>query len=172
MSKTEVDLAVTELNRAVGLNLYEGFDIAWIAVIKIANLLPGSTEHGRLIEVMSRLPDDTVRSILHHEAINTLFDLEPPLETILTSPHERLNPQRTAQELETIRRCRESDPKLALRNLAELLKRIRNRRAHGFKTPDGPRDTEILSAALTLLRLIGLSAAELLGRGRKKSITI
>jgi hypothetical protein len=100
---------------------------------------------------------------LRREEVDNLLDLEPPLETLLSARHERLNAARTAEELELIRRHREDDPKLALYKLTEVLKRVRNRRAHGFKTPEGPRDNEILGSALGLVRLIGLSAAEALG---------
>jgi hypothetical protein len=156
----EVDAAIKDINGTFGLRPYEAFDVAWIAVIKMANMLPGSTEHHRLVELGNRLSDDAIRHILQSEELDTLLNLKPPLETILSFPHERLDAERTARELEQVRVYRNSQPKLALRNLVDVLKRIRNRRTHGFKTPDGPRDKEILSAAVWLVRIIGLSAAE------------
>jgi hypothetical protein len=159
----ELDAAIKEINRTFGLPSYEAFDFAWIAVIKIANMLPGSKEHVRLLELGERLSDDAIRYILHREEVDTLLELKPPLETILSFSHERLDAERTRRELEQVRLCRDSNPRVALRNLVEVLKRIRNRRAHGFKTPEGPRDDEILGAAVWLVRLLGLSAAEALG---------
>jgi hypothetical protein len=163
MSQAELNSAIADLNRTFGMPAYEGFDVAWIAVIKIANLLPGSSEHARLLELLNRLPEESIRFILQQQKVDTLLNLEPPLETILSSRREPLNATRTAEELDVVRRDRESNPKLALHKLADVLKRIRNRRAHGFKTPKGPRDNEILGSGLWILRLIGLSAAEVLG---------
>jgi hypothetical protein len=48
---------------------------------------------------------------------------------------------------------RNENPKEAMKNLAEVLKDFRNRRSHGFEIPSGPRDTEILGAALEILRM-------------------
>jgi len=167
MTNVDLDSAIEELNRTSELSVYEAFDVAWIAVIKIANLLPGANEHARVKELLNRMPEDSVRHVLQRQEVNTLLELEPPLETILSSPHERLNAERTAIELETVNLHREDDPKLALLSVAEVLKRVRNRRAHGFKTPDGPRDSQILGSALGILRLIGLSAAEALSAERR-----
>jgi len=169
MTSVELDSAIEELNRASELPAYEGFDVAWIAVIKMANLLPGSTEHARLLELLNRLPEESVRHILRQQEVDTRLNLQPPLETVLSAKYERRDAGRTAEELDMVRRHREDDPKLALRTLADVLKRIRNRRAHGFKTPEGPRDAEILGSTLGLLRLVGQSAAEVLDaetRGR------
>ena len=151
MVNAELDAAIADLNRTFGLPVYEAFDVAWISVIKIANLLPGSSEHARLQELLNRLPEESIRYVLQEEQVDTLLNLEPPLESILSSRHERLNAERTAEELAIVRRERENNPKLALHKLADVLKRIRNRRAHGFKTPEGARDNEILGSALWIL---------------------
>jgi hypothetical protein len=155
-----LDSATSELDRTLNLNAYEGFEVAWVAVIKIANLLPGDSEHKRLIELLNLLPDKTIRSIFKSEDVDALLELKPPLETILNSPHERLNEKRTKRELNQVRQLRNTKPKTALKNLAEILKRVRNRRAHGFKTSKGPRDTEILQPSFRLVRSVGYAAAE------------
>jgi hypothetical protein len=165
MMNAELESAIGELNRTFGLPVYEAFDVAWIAVLKIANLLPGREEDDRLLELLGRIPQDTVRHVLNRQEVDTLLNLQPPLETILSSRHERLNAERTGLELAMVRIHRNDDPKTAMGNLARVLKRIRNRRAHGFKTPEAPRDNEILGSALWILRLIGLSAAEALAGG-------
>jgi len=41
-----------------------------------------------------------------------------------------------------------------------VLKRVRNRRAHGFKTPDGPRDRDILEASADILQSLGETAVD------------
>ncbi len=163
MTSPELDSAIEELNRTFSLPVYEAFDVAWVAVIKIANLLPGDSEHRRLVRLLDKLPEDSIRSVLQKNEVDTLLNLEPPLETIISSQHERLDAERTARELEDVKLYRTEDPRVALRSLAEILKRIRNRRAHGFKTPDGPRDAEILGSGLWVLRFIGYAAAEAMG---------
>jgi hypothetical protein len=44
--------------------------------------------------------------------------------------------------------------------LGEILKRVRNRRAHGFKSRHGPRDSEILRASRWLLWVMCQGALE------------
>ena len=114
MASAELDSAIAELNRTVGLPVYEAFDVAWVAVLKIANLLPGAEERDRLRALLDRIPDDSIRSILHSQEVDTLLNLDPPLETILSYRHERLQANKTAQELELVRLHRDDDPKLAV----------------------------------------------------------
>jgi len=160
---TQREAARAELRRSYDLSPYEAVDVAWVAVIKLANLLPGASEHKRLLALLDRLPPERIQSILSREAVDTLLNLNPPLESVLNMPHERLDVERTAQELAFVREHRVDDPKLALLKLAKVLKRVRNRRAHGFKTPYGPRDQEILSAAAPLLQAVGEAAADVVG---------
>jgi hypothetical protein len=154
-SKTQLGTALADLKRSYSLSDYEAVDVAWVAVIKLANLMPDKSEHARLSALLEQLPENRVRSILEQPAIDTLLNLEPPLESILSMPHEKLNAERTAKELALVRDKRITEPKEALLNLVKVLKRIRNRRAHGFKTPSGLRDQQILGAAVKLLRAVG-----------------
>jgi len=108
-----------------------------------------------MLALLEQLPVDFVHRLLHRPSVDALLNLNPPLESLLSAKHERLNAQRTADELATVRERRGNDPKAALRALADVLKRVRNRRAHGFKTPDGPRDAEILQATADILQEIG-----------------
>ena len=163
MDEDRLQAGVEDLNRTFTLPPYEGFEVAWVALIKLANLLEGSSEHKRLEALLDRLSEDVVQSLLAGPAVDELLSLDPPLETILADPHERLDAERTAQELGAARTLRRSDPKEALRNLTYVLKRFRNRRAHGFKTPSGPRDREILAAGVRIARDVGAAAAEALG---------
>ena len=162
-AKAQMETARAELKRSYGLSDYEAVDVAWVAVIKIANLLTGKSEHSRLIALLERLPEDRIRTLLAHKAIDSLLSLDPPLETVLSMPHERLDAERTTKELSALRENRERNPKVALLNLAEILKRIRNRRAHGFKTPYGLRDQQILGAAAPILRAVGEVSVETVG---------
>lgn len=162
-SPTQIKIARFELARSYGLSDYEAVDVAWVAIVKAANILPEPNEHKRLVALLDRANVDAVRNVLFEGGVNALLSLQPPLETVLTNPHERLNAKRTASELEAVRELRESDPKSALLALVAVMKRIRNRRAHGFKTPYGPRDQEILRAAAPVLRALGEVAINAVG---------
>lgn len=151
-----------ELARSRGLSAYEAVDVAWVAVVKTANLLPGNSEHDRMLALLDRLPENCIRPVLQRQAVDTLLNLNPPLESLLTANYERLNAPRTAEELAIVRAKRASDPKEALCKLADVLKRVRNRRAHGFKTPKGPRDKEILEASADILQTLGEAAVDAL----------
>lgn len=152
-----------ELARSHGLPAYEAVDVAWVAVVKAANLLPGNSEHDRMLALLNGLPQTPLTAILQSEPVNVLIHLNPPLESLMTARYERLDQDRTARELAFVRAKRDNEPREALRNLANVLKRVRNRRAHGFKSPDGPRDTEILAATTEILQEIGDLAVEVLG---------
>ena len=89
-----------------------------------------------------------------------MLNLQPPLETVLADDGKRLYQLPAAQELDRIRKRRTSDPKAGLAALFEILQRIRDKREHGFKTPEGPRDDQILKAAASVLdHLIGVAVA-------------
>jgi hypothetical protein len=155
----QLEAVRAELARSSDLPAYEALDVVWVAVIKVANLLSGDSEHRRLIALLNRLPEDSIRPVLQQKGVDVLLNLDPPLESVLTSPpHERLAADRTVRELAVVREKRGKEPREALRNLTEVLKRVRNRRAHGFKTPDDPRDLEILRASADILRNIGETA--------------
>jgi len=158
----QLESAFSDLKRAVSLKPYEAVDVAWVAIIKMANLLPGKSEHLRLKQLLEKLPDDQIKILLKSPAVEELLNLDPPLESLMYHKHERLNFDRTRDELEVVKAEREENPKLALEKLAYVLKRIRNRRAHGFKTPEGPRDQQILSATTQILQELGKIAVEVL----------
>jgi len=156
----QLESALSDLERAKSLNPYEAVDVAWVAVIKIANLLPGDSEHHRLKQLLEKLPDNQIKILLKNHAVEELLNLDPPLESLVYHKYERINFERTKNELEIVKLERERNPKVALEKLAHVLKRIRNRRAHGFKTPDGPRDQQILSATVQILQELGQIAVE------------
>ena|SRR5271157_5284975 len=112
MANQELESAIEELNRSHSLPVYEAFDVAWLAVLKIANLLPGVTEGARIAELLNQLSEDSARHLLRSKEVDTLVNLDPPLESVLSSPHERLNREVTRQELESVRLHRDDDPKL------------------------------------------------------------
>jgi hypothetical protein len=107
---------------------------------------------------------DAAAHVLQEPSVEALIEIQPPLESIASNQHERLDEERAQHLVETVRANQDSDPKSAIIALAEVLKRIRNRRAHGFKTPDGPRDEEILGNAAEIIRAMVLHAAKALIR--------
>ena len=157
--KERIDNALVDLARTIELPPYEGVDVAWVSLIKVANIFPGSSEHRRLEYLLELVSTEALIVVLDSESVDKLLTLDPPLESVLATPHERLDPRRTAEALQVIRDQRKVDPKAAAFSLAYVLKRIRNRRAHGFKTPSGPRDNEILLASVQILRDLCNAAA-------------
>lgn len=155
---SQIKIARDESARSYELSDYEAVDVAWVVMVKAANTSPEPNEHMRLVAVLDQVNATVVREILLHPGVDALLNLQPPIETILTSPHERLDAKRTEREMSEIRQSRESDPKGALRALAEIMRRIRNRRAHGFKMPYAPRDQEILGAAAPVMRAMAMAA--------------
>lgn len=142
---------------------YDAIDAAWLALLKAVNLCPGDDEHKRTAALLQQLPADRITSVLLSAGVETLLDLDPPLESILTSPHEEIDGHRTARQLDVVRRERESSPHGALTKLVSVLRRVRNRRMHGFKAPDGrPRDDVILTAATDILQQLDEVALETL----------
>jgi hypothetical protein len=132
-------------------NPYEAVDVLWVALMKSANTMAGGNEHRRMLALVGAMPEEAIRRVLQLPAVDDLLDLNPPLETVLVDRYERLASEATQQAIQIIRSKRQDDPKGALVALAEILKRIRNKRAHGFKTMKGPRDQVILGAAKSIL---------------------
>jgi hypothetical protein len=152
--ESQIKASDQDLERSRALSEYEAVDVVWVAIIRIANLEDGQSEHKRLLVLLDLLPAAAASDVVTSQGTEVLLNLDPPLEPIRSFVHERLDVQRTANELAAVRALRATDPKGALARLAETLKRIRNRRAHGFKTPDGPRDQVILGATADILRRV------------------
>lgn len=152
--EAQVEAARSDLERSSSLPDYEAVDVVWVAIIRVANLDEAPSEHKRFLALLDRLPDAEIAELLAAPSVDILLNLKPPLESIRSFVHERLDVERTRKELGAVREMRASEPKTALASLAETLKRIRNRRAHGFKTPDGPRDEIILEATTDILRKV------------------
>lgn len=159
-SLSQVKVARAELARSYKLSDYDAVDVAWVAMVKAANTRHEPNQHRRIVAILDQVNATVVREILLHPGVDALLNLQPPLETIFTSQHERLDAERTEKEISEIRQSRESDPKSALHALAEIMKRIRNRRAHGFKTPYASRDQEILCAAAPVMRAMAMATID------------
>lgn len=140
-----------EVASTEGLSDYAAVGNLWTALIKIANKMAGKDEKTRIRALIDRIPRDSMRELLHRSSVDTLLNLDPPLETLMVSPHERLATRRAAREIRIVKSTRESDPRSAMISLVSILKRIRNKRVHGFKARGVSRDREILGAARPLI---------------------
>jgi len=140
---------------------YRAINGLWLCLVKCANLLPtAGEEHEQIASLLRRLSKQQASSVLSSKGVDELLALDPPLETVLSDPRERLESLKTAREVARLRRRRDTDPKAALLALFELLQRIRDKREHAFKSPVDQRAMKILDAAVSILR--GL--CELVGR--------
>ena len=141
-----------EIREAKELQPYRAVNGLWICLVKLANLLPRvGEEHEQIASLLRTLSREDSASIMTSEGIDDLLNLDPPLETVLAFPGERLSATKARKELERIRARRTNDPKAALGALLEVVQRIRDKREHGFKTPEGPRDNQILTATALIL---------------------
>lgn len=168
MRTTIADIA-GEAERSKALSDYEAVDVLWVCVVKLANLCKGKNEHERVLSLVDTLQTEEIRDWMNSAAVDALLQLDPPLETVLANPYERLAAEDTAAALETVRRLRKKDPRGALHSFGDILKRIRNKRAHGFKSAKGPRDQQILHAARTFLAVFcaaGIRAMDRLKTGQ------
>jgi hypothetical protein len=140
-----------ELERAETLSDYEAVDVLWVTLLKAANTFHESSEHRRVERLVEDLPGADLAAVLVLPAVDVLLDLDPPLETVLSDQQERLHAEATLEAIHRLRTLRRTEPREAAKALGEILKRIRNKRAHGFKDRTDPRDAEILSAARQVL---------------------
>ncbi len=163
--KARITSALTDIKAAVHLSDYEAVDVLWVTLLKMANIMPGSSEYKRMTNLIQAIPEVKIKALLLRPPVQQLLDLDPPLETVLSDPQERLDPEAAASAVRTINACRETNPRKSILALGEILKRIRNKRAHGFKTREGPRDAEILGAARVILDDLCRASAEALSGG-------
>jgi hypothetical protein len=149
-----LDDVQADIQAAASESDYTAVNTLWLALLKLANLEQGRTELVRMTTLVNRIPKDALCGILADEAVASLLNLHPPLETVLSYPREELRTKEVTEALAVIRSQRTSNLRAAMASLGSVLKSIRNKREHGFKTRMGPRDSVILSAARRLLELI------------------
>lgn len=151
MKHKETQDFAEDVKAAASLSDYEAVDVLWVAMVKAANRLPGKNEHQRMLALVDSLTITEIRACLKLSGVETLIHLDPPLETILADVNERLESEKTSESFNKAGNLRYSNPKAAFIELGEVLKRIRNKRAHGFKSRGLRRDSEILGAAKQIL---------------------
>ncbi len=164
MKKSEIDKIFNELNSTFHMNPYDAFERCWILLVKISNTISSKpNEHKRMLDLLKILDEKEIKSILTNAGVRELMNLNPPLEHILYNKHEHLDKSKVINSFSIIKNHNEENMKEAIVALSEILKKIRNKRAHGFKAPNGPRDNQILSASTKIVRhMVGLIAENLL----------
>jgi hypothetical protein len=155
MDKTEI---IADIQKTKTLSDSEAVEALWNALVKTANVTDRTNELPGVLRLIDRIPDDDIRHIMNHKAVGTLIFLDPPLEAFLAGQEQRHEPEIIEKAIGEVRSFRQSDPREAVKKLAEVLKGIRDKRGEGFKTPAGPRDSEILSSARSLLSALCNSA--------------
>jgi hypothetical protein len=155
---TTVDDVQSDIKASATESDYAAVNTLWLALLKLANTQPGSNEKARMVALFQQMPIDEVKAIINMPAVDTLLDLDPPLETLLASPYEQKDPEGAQRAINQVRENRANNPTAALLGIGWLLKRIRNKREHAFKTRDGPRDSIILGAGRSILDALCHSA--------------
>jgi len=162
INKQSLDAVIRDLNNTFYLSPYDGFQVAWDAIIKMANLIPKDKEPDRMVTLLKIIPEEKVKALLSDSAVDEILNIRPLLATLLSNQHKRINDDNTSHELAEFIRLRTIDPGAALIILTAVLKRIRDHRVHGFETKEGSRDEVIFRSSLRLLYKLGGFAAECL----------
>ncbi len=156
MENTEKEQILSEIVSTQSLPDYEAVDVLWGILTKTANLVDGADERQGMLSLFERIPEEDVKRLLKDASVDSLVFMDPPLETVLAGPGEKPDENSTMRVIGKLRSSRDSDPGDALINLREVLKRIRDKRDHGFKA--GAPDKEILSSARKALYLLCIIA--------------
>jgi hypothetical protein len=139
---------------------YTAVNTLWLALLKLANLEDGKSESDRMDALVRRIPEKAIQDIVNAPAVDAILNLDPLLETVVSHPREKLETIKVRAALKMVHAQRTTAPREALMKLGVVLKAIRNKREHGFKTRAGPRDREILRPARQLLLKLCQAAFE------------
>jgi hypothetical protein len=104
--------------------------------------------------LFKKLSEEEIKRLLKDGSVDSLIFLDPPLETILADPDEKAVEDSTMRIIAEVRSSRDSAPREALANLGEILRRLRDKLAHGFNTESSPGNNEVLLLARKILYLI------------------
>lgn len=152
MAELAISTLRDEAAAALTMDPYRAMNALWLVLVKTANRFPRvAQEHEQIASLLRRFSRAEASRVASTKGVDELLALDPPLETILSDSGERLGTEKTRKELARISELRTLDPKAALMATFEILQRIRDKREHGFKSPNGRRDTEILTAGVSIL---------------------
>ncbi len=160
METPEKEQILSEIVSTQSLPDYEAVDVLWVALTNAASLMKDASERDseRMLSLIEKFSDEEIKRLLNDGSVDSLVFLDPPLETVLADHDEKPDEDSTMRIIAKIRSSRDSDPRETLINLGEIIKRICDKRVHGFKTESGPRDKEILSLTRKILYLLCMLA--------------
>jgi hypothetical protein len=153
----EKETILTEIISTQSLPDYKAAGVLWTMLTTVVNVMEGvgKSEHEynrqKLELLIDKFSEDEMKRLLKDASVDSLVFLDPPLETVLTSPEGTPGEVSTMRAIGTLRSSRDSDPKEALMNLVKVLERIC---AHGLKDGTVPFDKEILSLTRKILYLL------------------
>ena len=156
----EREQILNEIISTQSLPDYEAFDAMWAALTKVVNVMQGEGERERDLDrqrmesLFKKLSEEEIKRLLKDGSVDSLIFFEPPLETILADPDEKAVENSTMRIIAEVRSSRDSAPREALANLGEILRRLRDKLAHGFNTESSPGNNEVLLLARKILYLI------------------
>ena len=156
----EREQILNEIISTQSLPDYKAFDAMWAALTKVVNVMQGEGERERDLDrqrmesLFKKLSEEEIKRLLKDGSVDSLIFLEPPLETILADPDEKAVEDSTMRIIAEVRSSRDSAPREALANLGEILRRLRDKLAHGFNTESSPGNNEVLLLARKILYLI------------------
>ncbi len=157
MENPEKEQILTEIISTQSLSDYEAFDTLWVALTKAADLMTGVSERNLdrqgMESLFKRLSEEEIKRLLKDGSVDSLIFLDPPLETVIVDPDEKPVEGSTMRIIAQVRSSRDSDPREALINLVEILKRIHDICVHEPKTESGPGNNEVLLLARKILYL-------------------
>ena len=130
----------------------------WAALTKVVNVMQGESERDldrqRMESLLKKLSEEEIIRLLKDGSVDSLIFLDPPLETVIVDPDEKPVEDSAMRIIAEVRSSRDLDPREALANLGEILRRIRDKLAHGFKAESRPGNNEVLLLARKILYLI------------------
>lgn len=157
----EKEQILSEIVSTQSLTDYEAVDALWVVLTKVVDSIMGVSEHSRqsMLSLAERFSEDEIKRLLKDESVGSLIFLDPPLETVLADPEGMPEEDSTMRIIGKVRSSRDSDPREALINLVEILRRISDKCVHGLKTESGSGDNEVLSSARKILYLFCILTA-------------
>jgi hypothetical protein len=154
MENPEKEQILSEIISTQSLPDYEAFDTLWVALTKAVNLMQGESERQRRESLFEKLSEEEIKRLLKDGSVDLLIFLDPPLETVIVDPDEKQVEDSTMRIIAKVRSSRDSDPREALINLVEILRRIHDTCVHGHKTESGSGENEVLFLARKILYLL------------------
>lgn len=155
MNKEQI---VLDIRSAKSLPDYEAVDVLWGALTKAVCLMDGENERQKIASLVEKFSNEEIKGLLKGGSVDSLIFMDPPLETALCGPDEKPDEDSTMRAIGKVRSSRETDPKDALINLVEILKKIQNNLSSNIETESGPLNKEILLSSRKILYLLCMLA--------------